>query len=185
MLPVPKVLYDTLQVLRRVFLQVAFHISREDSAQHFGSPLQVLVQATLLTPYLVIRGRKRDQRDTHNEENNEPDAEQSHGASPPSEVGRKFHRTATGGSLILPVLERRQLVFVLLLLSANNFLFQKTPGQVPAPHAECDGQAEHQGSEGNSEGNQHGLFCQTQFFKNDGQYENNDDAAESEAQNPG
>src|ERR1039458_377321 len=85
----------------------------------------------------------------------------------------------------LPALERRQFVFVLLLLPANKPLLQETLGQVSAPHAECDGQAEHQGSEGNSEGNQHGLLCQTQFFKGDRQYENNEDAAESEAQNPG
>src|ERR1019366_6882926 len=41
------------------------------------------------------------------------------------------------------------------------------------------------GLEGNSEGNKHGLFCQTQLFKNDRQYENNDDAADSETQDPG
>ena len=75
MLPVPEVLYDVLQILRRIFLQVAFHISREAFAQYLGASLQVPAQATLLTQRLVIRGRERDQRDAHDEGNNEPDAE--------------------------------------------------------------------------------------------------------------
>src|ERR1700692_2040166 len=86
--------------------------------------------------------------------------------------------------LQLAALEWRQFVFVLFLPPANNPLLQETLGQASAPHAECDCQAEHQGAESNSECNQHGLFCETQFFKDDGQHENYDDAADSEAQNP-
>jgi hypothetical protein len=41
MLPVPEVLYNALQILHRVFLQVAFHISREAFAQYLGAPLQI------------------------------------------------------------------------------------------------------------------------------------------------
>src|ERR1700687_1794660 len=77
-----------------------------------------------------------------------------------------------------PALERRQFVFVLLFPPANKPLLQETLGQASAPHAECDCQAEHQSSEGNSEGHQHGLFCETQFFKDDGQYDKYDDAAD-------
>jgi len=41
-------LYDALQILRRIFLQAALHIPREAFAQYFGASLQVLAQATLL-----------------------------------------------------------------------------------------------------------------------------------------
>src|ERR1035437_7176143 len=93
-------------------------------------------------------------------------------------AGRKLQSYRKGrlvGIMRVAALERRQFVFVLLLLPANKPLLQETLGQVSAPHAECDGQAEHQGSEGNSVGNPHGLLCQTQFFKDDRQYKNNDD----------
>ncbi len=75
MLPVPVMLYDALQILQRIFLQVAFDISREAFAQYLGASLQVPAQGTFLTQRLVIRGRERDQRDAHDEGNNEPDAE--------------------------------------------------------------------------------------------------------------
>ena len=74
MLAVPEVLNDVLQILRGIFLQVAFHRSREALAQYLGATLQVPAQTTLLTQHFVIRGRERDQRDAHDERNNEPDA---------------------------------------------------------------------------------------------------------------
>jgi hypothetical protein len=49
MLAVPEALYDVLQILQRIFLQVAFHTSRDALAQYFGTPLQVPAQATFLT----------------------------------------------------------------------------------------------------------------------------------------
>jgi hypothetical protein len=39
MFPVPEVLYQVLQILWRIFPQVAFHASREALAQYLGTPL--------------------------------------------------------------------------------------------------------------------------------------------------
>src|ERR1700678_2864246 len=97
------------------------------------------------------------------------------------EVTNVAGRTAGRRIFDFARLERRWFVFVLLPLAANDPFFQKTLGQISAPQAECDCQAQHQSPEGNSEGNQHGLFCDTQFFKDDREYEDNDDAANGQA----
>ena len=82
-------------------------------------------------------------------------------------------------------LKGRQFVFILVLLIPNDLLFQKAPGQILAPDAERDRQTEHEGSEGDPEGDEHGLFRQTQLFESDRQYESKNDAANSKTQNPG
>src|ERR1700682_6286210 len=82
-------------------------------------------------------------------------------------------------------LERREFVFVLLLLSTNKSLLQETLRQVPATHAERDCQAEHQGSESDSKSNQHALFCYSHLLKGHGQYKDSDDRANGNTQQAG
>src|SRR5271169_4395562 len=73
----------------------------------------------------------------------------------------------------IAALKRRQLVLVLLLVFSNEHLLQETLGQISPTQTKRDCQSEHQGSEDDSEGDQHGLLSQSQFFKNDRQDENN------------
>src|SRR6516164_469852 len=82
-------------------------------------------------------------------------------------------------------LQRREFVLVFLLFAPYYLLFQKASGQVSAADAECDRQTKHQGPEGNSESNEHGLFRQSQLLKHDRQYKNDDDAADGETQHLG
>src|SRR5580658_4686181 len=84
------------------------------------------------------------------------------------------------------VLKRRQFIFFsLVLLSVTKLLLQELLRQVLAAGAEGDCQPEHQGSESDSEGNQHGLFRYAHFLKDHGQHEDNDDEANGNTQQAG
>src|SRR6516165_1794094 len=98
--------------------------------------------------------------------------------------GSTVMKTAPWG-LGLSGLQRREFVLVFLLFAPYYLLFQKASGQVSAADAECDRQTKHQGPEGNSESNEHGLFRQSQLLKHDRQYKNDDDAADGETQHLG
>lgn len=50
--------------------------------------------------------------------------------------------------------------------SMNKSFFQKMAGEIPASYPKSDGEAEHQGAEGNSKSDDHGLFRQAELLKN-------------------
>src|SRR5271155_3449851 len=62
--------------------------------------------------------------------------------------------------------KRRQFVLILILfIAADEPLFQESPRKILAAGSKCNCEAKHDGSKSNSEGNEHRLLGDAQFFE--------------------
>ena len=63
-------------------------------------------------------------------------------------------------------------------MGVDKFVFQESLGKLLATRPKCDRKAKHDCSKNNSEGNKNGLVSNSQFLKEHGDHEDDDDRAD-------